>query len=95
MSSYLPRGDDVAGLGAPCIGDEIMNAAGLPERLNSFLAVVLAPIDGFDDFRIIEDLDRLGEIDLAGSPIFLTLVFIPAEIHGIIIYLVCVHNFGN
>jgi hypothetical protein len=80
MFSYLPRGDDVAGLGAPCVRDEIIDAASLPERLNSFLAVVLAPIDRFDDFRIIEDSDRLGEIDLAGSPVFLALVFIPAKL---------------
>jgi hypothetical protein len=39
MFSYLPRRDDVAGLAAPCVGDEIKNAAGLSQRLNAFLAV--------------------------------------------------------
>ena len=66
MFSYLPRRDDVAGLAAPCVGDEVKNAAGLAKRLNAFLAVVLATVDRFDDFRIVENADCLRKIDLAG-----------------------------
>jgi hypothetical protein len=94
MFPYLPRRDDVAGLSAPCVDDEIKNAAGLSQRLNTFLAVGRAVVDRFDDFRIIENADRLREIDLAELPVFLALFFIPTERHDTIRYLFCVHNFN-
>lgn len=94
MFRYLPRRDDVAGLSAPCVNDEVKNAAGLSQRLNTFLAVGCAVVDQFNDFRIIENADRLREIDLAEVPVFLALHCIPAERRDTIRYLFCVHNFN-
>src|ERR1700691_5646336 len=92
MFSYLPRRDDVASFAPPRVDDEIKNAAGLSERLNPLLAVVLATVDRFDDLWIIENADCLRKIDLAGLPVFSALLLIPAKHHDTIRCLFCVHN---
>ena len=66
----------MAGFAAPCVGDKVKNASGLAKRLNAFLAVILALVGRFKDFRIVENAECLREIDLAEIPVFRALFFI-------------------
>jgi hypothetical protein len=79
MLSYLPGGDQVPGVAAPSVGDQIVSSVHLPKRLNAPFAVIVAGINRLDDLRIIEDQGSFQKIDFPLLPVFPPLAVVPRK----------------
>ena len=65
FETKFPCGDDVAGMAAPSIGDEVAGAADRSERLKTGFAILYPIIIGFNEVWIVKNANSFGKIDFS------------------------------
>ena len=63
FETKFPGGDDVAGMAAPLVGDEVAEAANRSECLKPSFAIVYPIIIGFNEVGIVKNANGFGKID--------------------------------
>ena len=65
FDTEFPSGDDVAGMAAPRVGDEVAEAANRSECLKTVFAIVYPIIIGFNEVGIVKNANGFGKIDFS------------------------------
>ena len=65
FDTEFPCGDDVAGIVAPSVGDEVVDAADRSECLKTGFAILYPIIIGFNEVGIVKDANGFGKIDFS------------------------------
>jgi len=77
--SNFPSRYDVPRIAAPCVDYKVEHVINLPQRLNAFLAIIVAVIGGFNESWVVKDRNRLYEIYFTALPVLNPLALIPFE----------------